>query len=112
MSETVDEMVEVMKTAFYKRGVPQAIYADNGPIYTSREITQITARLGCLLHHTPVRDGAAKGKIERFFRTVREQFLCHQRDLASLKKLNQQFQTSVKKGYFHDLYRKLNAPNM
>lgn len=99
VSETVDEMVEVMKAAFYKRGVPQAIYADNGPIYTSREITQITARIGCLLHHTPVRDGAAKGKIERFFRTVREQFLCRQLDLSSLQMLNRQFNQWVEERY-------------
>ena len=47
----------------------------NGSLYCSKEIIQICARVGSLLHHTPVCDGAAKGKIERFFRTVRDQFL-------------------------------------
>ncbi len=50
----------------YKSGVPQAMYVDNGSIYASKEISPICTRLGCLLYHTPVRDGAAKGKIERF----------------------------------------------
>ena len=33
-----------------------------------------------------VRDGAAKGKVERFFRTVRDQFLLQKLDLSSLGK--------------------------
>ena len=38
--------------AFYKRGVPACfvrLYVDNGSIYTSKEIIQICARVGCLL---------------------------------------------------------------
>jgi hypothetical protein len=50
--------------------------------------------------HTPVRDGASKGKIERFFRTVRDQFLV--RDLSavdSLEMLNGQFIDWVENTY-------------
>jgi hypothetical protein len=43
------------------------------------------------LCHAPVRDGAAKGKIERFFRTVRQSFLSRQLDLSSLAALNRAF---------------------
>ena len=56
-------------------------------------------RVGCLLHHTPVRDGAAKGKIERFFRTVRDQFLSRWLDLSSLDSLNRQFVAWVEEQY-------------
>lgn len=73
VAENVDTLIEALRAAFYKRGVPQSLYVDNGSIYSSKEIIQICARVGCLLHHTPVRDGAAKGKVERFFRTVRDQ---------------------------------------
>jgi len=90
-AENVDTLIESLRAAFYKRGVPQSLYVDNGSIYSSKEIVQIGARVGCLLHHTPVRDGAAKGKIERFFRTVRDQFLSRQLDLSSLEALNRQF---------------------
>ena len=48
---------------------------------------------------TPVRDGAAKGKIERFFRTVRDQFLLQELDLSSLAALNQQFHHWVENHY-------------
>ncbi len=71
LAENVDTLIESLRAAFYKRGVPQSLYVDNGSIYTSREIIQICARVGCLLAHTPVRDGAAKGKVETFFRTDR-----------------------------------------
>jgi transposase InsO family protein len=99
LAENVDTLIESLRAAFYKRGVPQSLYVDNGSIYTSKEIIQICARVGCLLAHTPVRDGAAKGKIERFFRTVREQFLCRALDLSSLEALNRQFIQWVEEQY-------------
>ena len=98
-AENVDTLIESLRAAFYKRGVPHSLYVDNGSIYTSKEIIQICARVGCLLHHTPVRDGAAKGKIERFFRTVRDQFLARDLDLSSLDALNRQFTQWVEEHY-------------
>ena len=79
------------KKALYKRGLPQMLYVDNGSIYSTAELSAICARLGIRLYHTPVRDGAAKGKIERFFRTVRDQFLIRELDLSSIEALNNQF---------------------
>jgi len=98
-AENVDTLIESFRAAFYKRGVPHALYVDNGSIYSSKEILQICARVGCLLHHTPVRDGAAKGKVERFFRTVRDQFLARELDLSSLEALNRQFTQWVEEHY-------------
>src|SRR6185437_2248060 len=98
-AENVDTLIEALRAAFYKRGVPHSLYVDNGSIYSSKEIIQICARVGCLLHHTPVRDGAAKGKIERFFRTVRDQFLVRALDLSSLDALNRQFTVWVEEHY-------------
>jgi len=97
--ETVDHLIEALSAAFYKRGVPESLYVDNGSIYTSREIIQISARVGCLLLHTPVKDGAAKGKVERFFRRVRDQFLCRRLDLSSLDTLNRSFIAWVEEDY-------------
>jgi hypothetical protein len=89
--ENTASFVKAFKTALYKRGVPQQLYVDNGAIYSSHDITMICARLGIILSHTPVGDGAAKGKIERFNRTVREGFLCRNLDLSSLERFNKQF---------------------
>jgi transposase InsO family protein len=98
-AENVDTLIEALRAAFYKRGVPACLYVDNGSIYGSKEIIQICARVGCLLAHTPVRDGAAKGKVERFFRGVREQFLVRQLNLTSLETLNRQFTAWVEEDY-------------
>jgi transposase InsO family protein len=94
-------MKTALRAALYKRGVPQSLYVDNGSIYAGKDLTLVCGRLGCLLCHTPVRDAAAKGKIERFFRTVREHFLARQLDLSSLAALNTQFIRWVEDEY-HD----------
>ena len=91
-ADNTPNLIDCFQTALYKRGIPRAIYVDNGSNYSSKELGLICTRLGTVLIHTPVRDGAAKGKIERFFRTVRDQFLV--RDLSrltSLQQLNSEF---------------------
>ena len=97
--ENVDSLVQAIRAAFYKRGVPEQLLVDNGSIYCCQEITLICARVGCILRHTAVRDAAAKGKIERFFRRVRDQFLVQKLDLSSLDALNRQFTRWVENDY-------------
>jgi putative transposase len=99
LSENTQDLAAAIRAAFYKRGIPEQLYVDNGSIYSGQEITLICARVGCILRHAPVRDGAAKGKIERFFRTVREKFLTRQLDLSSLDTLNRQFTAWVEDEY-------------
>jgi len=99
LAENIDTLIQALRTALYKRGVPETLYVDNGSIYTCKEIAQICARIGCLLCHAPVRDGAAKGKVERFFRTVRSSFLSRALDLSSLCALNREFTRWVEDDY-------------
>jgi putative transposase len=97
--ENVDTLVRAIRAAFYKRGVPEQLLVDNGSIYCSQEITLICARVGCILRHTAVRDAAAKGKIERFFRRVRDQLLVRKLDLSSLEALNRQLSHWIENDY-------------
>ena len=97
--ENADSMIQTLRAAFYKRGVPEQLLVDNGSIYCCQEITLVCARVGCILRHTAVRDAAAKGKIERFFRRVRDQFLVRNLDLSSLGQLNKQFTHWVEHEY-------------
>ena len=97
--ENINSLIKALKAAFYKRGLPEQLYVDNGSIYCSSEITLICARIGCILRHTPVRDAASKGKIERFFRRVRSQFLSRNLDLSSLEALNRAFTLWVEDEY-------------
>lgn len=99
LDENTDTMIRALRSAFYKRGLPEQLLVDNGSIYCSQEITLICARVGCILRHTAVRDAAAKGKIERFFRRVRDQFLIRNLDLSSIGGLNRQFTDWVEQDY-------------
>jgi putative transposase len=99
LDENADSMIRALRSAFYKRGLPEQLLVDNGSIYCCQEITLICARVGCILRHTAVRDAAAKGKIERFFRRVRDQFLIRNLDLSSIDQLNKQFTHWVEQDY-------------
>jgi len=98
-STASDTLIAALRSALYKRGVPDSLYVDNGSIYASKEIIQICARIGCLLCHAPVRDGAAKGKVERFFRTVRMSFLTRALDLSHIDALNRELTRWVEDEY-------------
>lgn len=82
-------MVEAFRSALFKRGKPERLYFDNGSNYTSKEILQACVRLDIHLSHAPIRDGAAKGKIERFFRGFRDRFLTLHASFSSLEALNE-----------------------
>ncbi len=98
-ADNTELLLEAFKSALYKRGLCECLYVDNGSNYSSLEMSQVCERIGAILCHTPVRDGAAKGKIERFFRTVREGFLTRNLDLSSLDILNRAFTAWVEDEY-------------
>ena len=86
--DNTENMVSAFRTALFKRGKPERLYFDNGSNYSSKEILQACVRLDIRLCHAPVRDGAAKGKIERFFRGFRDRFLTLHLAFDSLADLN------------------------
>lgn len=57
------------------RGIPASAYLDNGAAMVDAQLQRACASLGIHLVHSRPRQPAGRGKIERFFRTVREQFL-------------------------------------
>lgn len=65
----------VLKQALLKRGRPACLLVDNGSAYRSASLQSICARLEIRLLHSAPYEPQGKGKIERFFRTVRAQFL-------------------------------------
>lgn len=81
-------MIYAFRSALYKRGKPERLYFDHGSNYTAKEILQACVRLNIHLSHAPIRDGAAKGKIERFFRGFRDRFLTRYPTFPSLDELN------------------------
>lgn len=90
---------KVLKAAVMTYGIPYKLYLDNGSSYSNEQLTLISGSLGIVKLHTPIRDGASKGKIERGFRTMKERWL-YGLDIAqilSLEEFNQLLSSYVRK---------------
>lgn len=74
-SEALAPFLEAFETALRKRGLPRKLYVDNGSAFRSRQLEYTTAALGIVLIHAKPYQPQGKGKVERFFKTVRTQFL-------------------------------------
>jgi transposase InsO family protein len=75
LSENLDAFLNAFEQALLKRGLPRKLYVDNGSAYRSRHLEHICAQLSIAMIHAKAYQPQGKGKIERFFRTVRMQFL-------------------------------------
>ena len=75
LSEALIPFMDAFATALSKRGLPRKLYVDNGSAFRSRQLEYTTASLGIALIHARPYLPQGKGKIERFFKTVRTQFL-------------------------------------
>lgn len=106
--DTTETMITAFRTALFKRGKPERLYFDNGSNYSSKEILQACVRLDIHLSHAPVRDGAAKGKIERFFRGFRDRFLVQHIQFSSLDKLNDMTNNWIENIYNMQHHRGIN----
>lgn len=91
-AEDVLRLEAALRSGLAARGVPDAILVDRGSAFVSSQLARACASLGIRLIHAAPRAATTKGKIERFFRTVRGQFLVElvprpARDLADLNRL-------------------------
>jgi transposase InsO family protein len=68
-------MERVLKVDILRRGVPLSIFVDNGRVYSSTQFGAACASLGIQRIHESPYSPESKGKQERFFETVRLQFL-------------------------------------
>lgn len=67
--------LQVLKEAIAVYGKPGLLYMDNRAPYANHQLEMICAQAGISVAHAPVRDGAAKGKIERLNRTLKQGWL-------------------------------------
>ena len=74
-AEDTVRLAAALQPALAARGVPASCYVDNGSAYVDSWLLRACGKLGIrLIHSTPHRP-QGRGKIERWFRGVREQFL-------------------------------------
>ncbi|MEP6816234.1 MAG: DDE-type integrase/transposase/recombinase [Marmoricola sp.] len=74
-SEDTVRLEAALRAGLACRGVPKVVYLDNGSAMVSSQLLRALAVLGITLTHSKPGQPAGRGKIERLFRTVREQFL-------------------------------------
>ena len=103
--ETVSVLTLVIKEAFLAYGIPKRLYVDNGPAFSADMIAHSCALAGISLIHSRPFDPPSRGKIERFFRTVRDRFLCDIQSEPTLEELNAAFSLWLKDDYHHKLHR-------
>jgi len=90
LGETALDIEGVLKQALLRRGVPIKLVVDNGAAYRAQTLQGICARLGIHLIFCRPYAPEGKGKLERWHRTMRDQFLgeLDERHIASLDDLN------------------------
>ncbi len=100
--ETVDEFIAVLMQALRRRGLPRRLYVDNGSAFRSTKLQYALAGIGVSLIHSTPYQPEGKGKCERWFRTVRENFLpqLSLSQLESFETLNHELQSWID-GYYH-----------
>jgi len=114
LAEKNEDLLHVLKSALLTCGKPTMLYADNGKIFRSHQLNTSCATLGIALVNTRPYDPKSKGKIERFFKTVRSRFypLLTDADLLDLEVLNQRFEAWLARDYHHKVHSSLNEAPM
>ena len=74
-SDNVANLISTFEEGVIKFGIPQTLNMDNGKNYRSKQMSIIAAKLGTSLYYDPVHTPTSKAKIERFFRTLKDQWL-------------------------------------
>jgi putative transposase len=106
-AENAVALRETLRDGLAARGRPAQTYVDNGSMFIDAGLRRACAVLGIKLTHSQPGKPAGRGKIERFFRTVRDQFLVEITDSAdgagtavdSLAELNALFTAWVAQVY-------------
>jgi transposase InsO family protein len=109
-SENTASFMEVFRQAILRRGIPQRLFVDNGSAFRSLHLSLVCARLGITLIHARAYHAAAKGKIERWFRTIRLQFLpmLTKENMQSLESMNRALWLYIEIEYHRTRHRILN----
>jgi len=116
-AEDTVRLAAALEPALASRGVPGSAYVDNGSAFVDEWLLRACGKLGIrLVHSTPHRP-QGRGKIERFWRTVNDQFLVEVHDstaeevaakgmspAAALLELNGLFTAWVETAYHHNVH--------
>ena len=103
-------LMSVMKSAVAKYGRPQMFNFDNGSSYKNKQMELLAARIGSVIHYDQPYTPTQKAKIERWFRTMKDQWMSSLdiRDFHSLDELRGNLLAYVQK-YNQTVHSSLNG---
>lgn len=87
-NDTFVNLMSVLKSAVSKYGVPRILNFDNGSSYKNRQMELLAARIGSAINYCRPYTPTAKAKIERWFRTLKDQWMASL-DLDGFQSLEQ-----------------------
>jgi len=117
--EDVVRLAAALRPALATRGVPESAYVDNGSAFVDAWLLRACAVLGIKLVHSRPGRPQGRGKIEKFFRTVRDQFLVEfagrgdaadGSPAAEVAELNRLFSAWVAAGYHQSVHSETGQP--
>jgi putative transposase len=112
-AEDTVRLAAALRPALASRGVPKAVYVDNGSAFVDNWLLRACAKLGIRLTHSAPGRPQGRGKIERFFRTVNDQFLVEitgdpdiggRHHVGNLDELNRLFSAWVETQYHRNIH--------
>lgn len=109
LTERTAAYLPALEHALRRRGIPKRLYVDNGAAFRSQHLALVCAKLGIALIHATPRSPQGKGKMERWFRTVRMQLMPTLEAAAplTLEAMNRRLAAWVEGEYHHAPHRGL-----
>lgn len=118
-AEDTVRLAAALRPALASRGIPAGIYVDNGSAFVDAWLLRVCAKLGIKLTHSTPGRPQGRGKIERVFRTVRDQFLVEitgeadqpgRHRVSDLLELNRLFTAWVETSYHRAVHSETGQP--
>jgi transposase InsO family protein len=101
------DMLELLVEVLRVFGRPDTLYLDNGSTYRGEILATACARLNITLLHAKPYDPQARGKMERFWRTLREGCLDYVGENATLHEVQVKLLAFLDRHYHHSAHSSL-----
>jgi transposase InsO family protein len=99
LAENSDNYEDCLIQALLRRGLPRKLYVDNGAVFRCHRLKYACARLGISLLYAAPYTPEGKGKIERFFKTLRQQLFPLLPENLSLEQLAERLEKWIEEVY-------------
>lgn len=99
--ETEQRFLTVLHNAIARKGIPRRLLMDNHGSFTNHDLRVLCAKLDIHIVHSRPGDGPSKGKIERFWRSLRDHIVdrLNLKEVTTIDELNLRLWSYVESEY-------------